>query len=316
MRVLITGSAGFLGRHFVQSHLAEGDQVIGVDDLSAHENPLDIPSDVMDVTEVDDVVEFLRDPGIGSFDLAYHFAAPVGGRIKIEQDPMFNAHSLALDSAFFRWAARGGATRAVYPSSSAVYGRALQASEDSGALQEGMFNPENPNWYAPDEMYGFTKLAGEMLAWKAAAYGLNTLCIRPFSGYGEGQSFDYPVPSIAARALRRENPLTIWGSGSQSRDFIHIDDLLAGTRARLKRPIDGYGSLNLGSGWATTFRTVAEMCAQIVGYSPEIVTDESKPEGVKRRWADTGRMTLYHTAKISLLEGLTRVLEDVKRRLP
>ena len=93
MRVLVTGSAGFLGRHFVRAHLADGDEVHGVDDLSAHpDGPLDVPDDVMDVTEVWDLLEWMKHPlPDDQFDLAYHFAAPVGGRVKIEGDPLFNA---------------------------------------------------------------------------------------------------------------------------------------------------------------------------------------------------------------------------------
>lgn len=312
MKVLVTGGAGFLGRHFVRAHLAANDQVTSVDDFSGvdlHE----VPEDVLGVTDQWDIIEWLRDAGDG-YDLAYHFAAPVGGRVKIEGDPLFNAHSLAIDEAFFRYAI-DHIDRAVYPSSSAVYGWSLQKDAAAGALAEDQFSPADAEWPAPDEMYGFTKLAGEMLAWKAAPYGVNTLCIRPFSGYGEGQSFDYPVPSIAARALRREDPLTIWGSGRQSRDFIHVSDLVGGTLARLDYPLKGYDALNLGNGVAVSFQMVAEMFAELVGYEPKIVTDESKPEGVKRRYAATGRMSLYYAPKVALREGLARVLADVEKRI-
>ena len=313
MRVLVTGSAGFLGRHFVRAHLADGDEVLGIDDLSAT-GPLDAPGDVMRITTVEDVLTTFTGPfNVGDFDLAYHFAAPVGGRVKIEQDPLFNAHSLALDEAFFRWAIKH-AKRVVYPSSSAVYGRSLQG-RDALSLQEGMFHPGNPNWFAPDEMYGFTKLAGEMLAWKAETYGLASLCIRPFSGYGEGQSFDYPVPAIAARALKREDPLIIWGSGDQARDFIHVDDIVTLTRARVAAGFGGYNSMNLGSGRATTFREVAEVLAREVGYEPEIQTDQNKPEGVKRRWAHIARQDFYGATQVRLIDGLRRVLVDVERRI-
>lgn len=311
MNILVTGGAGFLGRHFVSAHLAQGDAVTSVDDMSAHD-PRDVPGEVMDVTDVWDVIEWVHDNDT-DFDLAYHFAAPVGGRLKIDGDPLFNAHSLGIDEAFFRWAITH-TKRVVYPSSSAVYGEALQGQK-AIALPETMFKPEHQNWFAPDQMYGFTKLAGEMLAWKAATYGLDSLCIRPFSGYGEGQSFDYPVPSIAARALRKEDPLIIWGSGDQTRDFIHISDLVEGTLARLNYPLRGYDTLNLGRGEPVSFRTVAEVCAQEVGYAPVIQTDESKPQGVYRRYADITRMNTYYEAKVSLRQGLQRVLADVEQRI-
>lgn len=241
-------------------------------------------------------------------DIAYHFAAPVGGRVKIEGDPLFNADSLRLDSLFFRWAVKR-AKLAVYPSSSAVYGVELQGT-GGGALSEDMFHPSHLRWYAPDEMYGFSKLAGEVLAWKSAGYGLNALCIRPFSGYGEGQSLEYPVPSICQRAIERQDPLTIWGSGSQTRDFIHVDDVVGATIARIEKGVYGYQSMNIGSGHPITFTTVASIAADLCGYTPEIVSDSSKPEGVKSRYAKTAHMRLFYKPTVTLKDGLTRVLED------
>lgn len=324
MRVLVTGGAGFLGRRFAHAHLDAGDTVEVWDDLS---NPESKPY----FRELEKRIGKLSDSWIeqtdvrkrlgsymgGSFDLAYHFAAPVGGRTKIEGDPMYNAESLEIDAAFFRWATAGGCWQIVYPSSSAVYPTILQDTKHSGALQEGdLYFKNGQAWYPPDEMYGFTKLAGEYLAWKAAAYGVNTLCIRPFSGYGEGQSFAYPIPSIAGRVLRRENPLTIWGSGAQTRDFIHVDDIVRLTRKRLGQGVDDYQTLNLGSGVATTFYEIARLMAEIVGYEPVIVSDETKPEGVYRRYADIARQRkVSDEPLISLREGLTRVLADVEQRM-
>lgn len=169
-----------------------------------------------------------------------------------------------------------------------------------------------PEWFAPDEMYGFTKLVGEFLAWKAAPYGLNSLCLRPFSGYGEEQSLEYPVPSIALRAANREDPLTIWGSGEQTRDFIHISDLVGATIARLDAGVEGYVSMNIGSGEATSFRTVAGILADLAGYSPVITSDESKPQGVLNRWSDNQLMLHYYQPRVDLREGLGRVLEYVR----
>jgi GDP-L-fucose synthase len=244
------------------------------------------------------------------FDRAYHFAAPVGGREKIEGDPLFNADSLRLDSSFFRWAIRGTDVT-LYPSSSAVYGTVFQSRGTAVPLDEGFFDPRETHWPAPDEMYGFTKLAGEVLAWKSAAYGLNSLCLRPFSGYGVGQSMEYPVPSICARAKAREDPLLVWGSGMQVRDFVYISDLVAATERRLEAGVDGYQVLNVGSGSGTTFNELARLAAEIVGYEPRIMNDAAKPQGVDSRVATVQRLSRYYRPVVSLREGLTRILESL-----
>ncbi len=307
MKVLVAGGAGFLARHFLKHHLDAGDEVTAVDDLSGNGARWLGGSYWQHTT---DVLDFFTKT-TKTFDVAYHFAAPVGGREKIENDPLYNAHSLALDEGFFRWAV-GKIGTAVYPSSSAVYGVQYQ-EVDGGPLGELLFDPTARGFARPDELYGFTKLAGEVLAEKASRYGLNTLCIRPFSGYGEGQSSDYPVPAICARAVRKEDPLVIWGSGNQTRDFIHVSDIVGATTALLDRGVTGYGAINLGSGVATSFVEVAEIAASIVGYEPNIDTDETKPEGVSARYCDPTRMLAVYQPKVSLREGLTRIIADIQK---
>jgi len=315
--VLVTGAAGFLGRWFVRAHLKRGDFVIGVDDLS---NPHSYWPDELDPLrryQLDAATWFGRGIGLApqdqiglvKWDIVYHFAAPVGGRLKIEYDPLFNANSLALDSLFFRWAVERAAI-AVYPSSSAVYGVALQ--EGSGQLlREGDFNPEDASWMAPDEIYGLTKLVGEYLAWKSAKYGLNTLCIRPFSGYGPEQSLEYPIPSILKRAKNREDPLVVWGTGEQRRDFIYVEDLVNATLARLDAGVRGYRAMNIGTGKGVSFRQIAQAAAKIAGYSPQIQVDLSKPAGVSSRYGSPALMHRFYTPSVSLEEGLARVMEGL-----
>ena len=306
MRCLITGAAGFLGRHFTTHHVEAGDDVVAVDNFSsgrAQWAPGRYEKSYLDAAQ------FFAHEG-STYDLAYHFAAPVGGREKIEGDPLYNADSLRLDAAFFRWA-HGKVGTAIYPSSSAVYGIDLQEGAGT-ALREVAFDPGQRMWLAPDEMYGFTKMAGEVLAAKAARYGLRTLVLRPFSGYGEGQPMDYPVPAICHRALLRQNPLVVWGSGYQSRDFVHVSDIVGATQAALdKVPESGVLALNIGSGVPITFVEIAKMAARIVGYDPRIETDASKPEGVHARYADIRRLSRIYTPQVSLPEGLARVIKSL-----
>lgn len=302
--VLVTGGAGFLGRHFIKHHLALGDEVTAVDNLSGTGSEW-LPGDYERI-ESDAGITFAL---LGKFDLAYHFAAPVGGREKIEGDPLYNADSLRLDSLFFRYAV-GRVGMAVYPSSSAVYGRTLQEGRGR-LLNEEMYSPDSPIWGAPDEMYGFTKMAGEMLAFTAARYGVNTLCIRPFSGYGEGQAEDYPIPAILGRAKRQEDPLKVWGSGQQRRDFIHVDDIVGATVARISAGLRGYSAMNISNGSPLSFIDVAQLASSIVGYTPVIEGVSDKPVGVDSRYGDPTVMSSYYTPKIGLREGLVRVLDAV-----
>lgn len=306
MRVLITGSSGFVGSwfldHFLTSRVDKGDDVWFVD-IAPH--PMGIPGDQQDLeswlAEFDERV-----------DVVFHFAAPVGGRMKIEHDPMYNADAFRLDSAMFRWAA-AHANTVVYPSSSAIYPISLQGQFGNMLLEESYISPKHPNWSAPDELYGFTKLAGEFMAWKAAeSTGLNTLAIRPFSGYGPSQSPDYPVPSILARAKRHEDPLIVWGSGAQTRDFVYVTDIVGATMARLEAGVSGYEAMNISSGAGTSFRQIAQNAAQIAGYQPEIVTDAGKPSGVMHRRGSNQRMLRYYRPQVDLLSGLRLTFDSIE----
>jgi GDP-L-fucose synthase len=302
VKVLVTGSSGFLGSWFLDHFIRQdGHDVWGVDIVP---HPAGLPMDVQDMED------WLRDFE-EDVDLAIHLAAPVGGRMKIEFDPMYNADAFRLDSVFFRWATKH-AKVAVYPSSSAIYPVDLQG-RGAALLNEDHISPRHSYWGAPDELYGFSKLAGEYMAWKAAEkHGLNVLCIRPFSGYGPGQSMDYPVPSILQRAINREDPLTVWGGG-QTRDFVYVSDIVKATMSRLAAGVSGYEVMNIASGIGVTFEQIAELAAGLVGYRPEIVTDPSKPVGVLHRHGDPARMQRHHRLEVALVDGLRYAVESMQR---
>lgn len=301
MKVLITGASGFLGSWFLNHFIRDGNTDVWSVDLRPH--PTGIPVDQQDMVEW--LADFEED-----VDLALHFAAPVGGRMKIEHDPMYNADAFRLDSAFFRWAVNHAKT-VVYPSSSAIYPTSLQGAHQPMLLNEGFINAKNPNWSAPDELYGFSKLAGELMAWKAEKYGLNTLCIRPFSGYGPGQSLDYPIPAILSRAIAKQDPLVVWG-GEQTRDFIYVTDIVDATMARLEAGVNGYETMNISSGHGVTFGEIAINAAQIVGYEPGIIHDKAMPTGVMHRRGDNQRMQRYHRLTVPLLQGLRYTVEALQ----
>jgi nucleoside-diphosphate-sugar epimerase len=170
-------------------------------------------------------------------------------------------------------------------------------------------------WGVPDQSYGFAKLAGEYLAHKAVDdYQCNVVIYRPFGGYGEGQSYVYPFPAIIRRVVNREQPIVVWGSGEQIRDFIHIDDIVeAVLKTYDKLPVGSV--LNLGTGRGTSFRELAQTALLLAGDTAVVKNDATKPEGVFARVADVAKMSQWYVPRISLETGIHRMLKHLREAL-
>jgi nucleoside-diphosphate-sugar epimerase len=168
----------------------------------------------------------------------------------------------------------------------------------------------------PDMTYGWSKLTGEYLSHLAATrYGMSVACVRPFSGYGEDQDLSYPVPAIAFRVARGDDPVAVWGTGEQGRDFVHIEDCITAMILAADRIHDGSG-INIGTGRLTTFLQVAELFLKLEGRRAKIQPQIGKPVGVQSRYADPSEMqrVLEWKPSISLEEGFGRVLEAAHKR--
>ena len=330
--VLVTGGAGFLGRHLVQSLLKDGHEVWIIDNLFTGKHPdtwladyskkdqdgwvrYDGPKGERVLFMEKDIVELLRreidSPGAAHFphfDEVYHLAAIVGGRaVLIEQDPMLVAQNHVIDALFFQWAVKNVTKidRALYVSSSVAYPKNLQNQGSAQTLKEEHLVFEDSGEIGlPESIYGWIKLAGEYLAVVAARkYGLKVCCVRPFNGYGDDQDLSYPIPSIAARAAARENPLTVWGSGNQSRDFIYVDDFVSALRTVIQNVEDG-SAVNIGSGVNTSFKEVAALLAKLEGYTPEVKGLTEKVEGSFALRSDVSRLKSFGwEQKVPLEEG-------------
>lgn len=310
MRILISGAGGFLGSKFVEKLDKPENSIMAVDNM---QSPYAIrPPMTYGQFFREDIREYIRYRIWKPFDVMYHFAAPVGGREKIEGDPMFNAESINIDNAVIRWAAQGNVKLLVYPSSSAVYPVGLQTKYVSQRLAEHDFKPWDATWMQPDEMYGFTKMVGEITAFRASQVSdLKVYAIRPFSGYGEGQSLEYPFPSLMQRIARGDDPVDVWGDGSQVRDFIHVDDIVDHV-VNHAPDFNGfnYAMENLGSGEGTSFNELIQRAAKIAGYQPIIRAHTDKPVGVHYR-VSQDRIP----QNVSLDEGIARMLSYERKRL-
>ncbi len=340
---LISGGCGFVGRNMVNRlYQNTTDRILFVDNLSVGKHPsewLDIPlKDTIKGMEIygDDkrlmflkedfratLSNFITNPNylddhygikVDKFADVFHFAAIVGGRAMIDGDPIQVALDLSIDAEFFYWISRHKPDRVLYPSSSAAYPISLQTKSNTIQLKESDIDFDSMG--QPDMTYGWTKLTGEFLAKITAEhYGVKITCIRPFSGYGEDQDYSYPTPAIARRAVFKEAPFEVWGSGHQGRDFVHIDDVLDCIEVAMDHIHDG-SAINIGQGVLTSFRDLIQIFCEFAGYDPEIKPLLDKPVGVHSRYCDMTwvKEHLGWEPKISIKEGMKRVYDAVMER--
>lgn len=285
MDVLITGSEGFVGKYFRDSF--DGHNVTGID--------IKTGTDCRDFFKREDK----------QYDLVIHLAAIVGGRESIEGRPMAVADNLSIDSEFFQWCLKTNPKKIVYFSSSAAYPTELQHADFEGrTLKEYDINLR-AMFSAPDMTYGWSKMTGEYLA----QFVPNVHIFRPFSGYAWDQDTNYPFPMYVERALRKDDPFEVWGPGTQTRDFIHMKDVVEAVMVAVNEGITG--PINLGTGRSTSFIELAEMCMDAVGYKGEIVTRPDKPVGCMHRVSDNTKLLEFYTPKITLEEGIAEAVKEL-----
>jgi nucleoside-diphosphate-sugar epimerase len=319
-KILITGGAGFVGRHFVRHFLEKGDEVHAIDCVAPMTGGID-PADGWPLFEPrdfsgfkfwrEDCRDFFQRVQDSEYDYALHLAAMVGGRAMIENKPIAVADDLSIDAEYWQWAVLAKPAKTLCFSSSAAYPIKFQREKDYVLLREDMIAFDE-DIGMPDMSYGWAKLTCEYLARLAyEKHGLRSVCYRPFSGYGEDQDDSYPFPSICKRALAHQGAsvLDVWGSGKQMRDFIHVDDCVAGVIATMDKVDDG-DAVNLSTGIYTSFIEFAGTAARLCGYSPEVRGMSDQPAGVHARGGDTAKqLALGFQHTVDFATGIKRALD-------
>jgi GDP-L-fucose synthase len=321
MKILITGGAGFVGRWFTIDLLKRDHDVTVVDNLVEGGGGVDPykhvwfagdPTKYENFNWINGDCRAFFESNEADWDLVIHLAAVIGGRLTIELNPLAVTEDLEIDSLFWRWVSRVKPRNVVHFSSSAAYPVQLQTRDKEHALIESDLNLENLQGI-PDLTYGWAKLTSEYVSRVVASQsGVKVATYRPFSGYGEDQDLSYPFTSIAKRAvdLKRSGGETfqIWGSGLQSRDFIHISDVVRIVLETFPK-VSWDKPMNLGTGIGTSFVTLAKVALGILDISAEIINEPNKPEGVFYRVADVSMMRdLNVEAKITVEAGLARCI--------
>jgi GDP-L-fucose synthase len=324
-RILITGGAGFVGRHFVRRFLEAGDEVYVVDSVVPDTGgiapetgwPLFEPRDFKNFHfQREDCRDWFKRHETEPFDYAFHLAAMVGGRMMIEHNPLAVAQDLSIDAEYWAWAVKARPAKTICFSSSAAYPIKFQRAQGYRLLREDMIEIGG-DVGMPDMSYGWAKLTHEYLARLAyEKHGLKSVAYRPFSGYGEDQDLHYPFPSICKRALecKGQASLSVWGTGDQMRDFIHIEDCVDGVLLTMDK-IDNGDALNLSTGILTSFKAFAKQAAELCGYTPEVTGTSNRPEGVFARGGDTAKQKQFgFEYKVAFRAGIQRALDYFGRQ--
>ena len=243
-------------------------------------------------------------------------AAKVGG-IGANQDAPaeFIRDNVAIQTNLIHESWSAGVERLLFLASSCIYPKFAEQPMAEEVLLTGALEPTN-------EPYAVAKISGLKLCESyRKQYGVDYRSVIPTNLYGPGDAFSFQtshvVPALLRRfhaaAIEKLETVSIWGSGSPRREFLHVDDMAAGCLAVLDCERDRYeqatgpnlNHLNLGTSTDITISELAAMIAEITGFEGEVLYDTRKPDGTPRKLLDVSRINkLGWTAQIGLREGL------------
>jgi len=307
-RVLVTGAAGFIGSHLVEALTRRGDEVVGIDNFDAfypramkernlremgqlpgfqfHEQDmLDVPALCARLTPDTVLV---------------HLAAKAGVRPSLADPVGYARVNVTGTASVLEAARRAGVSRIVLGSSSSVYGDATPAPfrEDAPAAE-------------PVSVYAATKRAAELLLRSVAPiYGFRSVALRFFTVYGPRQRPDLAIHSFARRMVEGE-PITLFGDGTQARDYTYCDDIVAGVNAALDwtttAPI-GMETFNLGGNRAIPTGDMVSEISRALGIEPKLQWAPMQPGDVQRTAADLtkSRAVLGYAPRTPFPEGIRK----------
>lgn len=304
-RILVTGGAGFIGSHIVDRLLKEGFEVTVIDDLSTgrRENLVHnlgrkdlhlIKGDIRDKSLVKRVIE--------DVDAVFHEAALVSVPRSIENPLLTNEINVSGTLNLLKACVDANVKRFVYASSTAVYGdcKTLPIHEN--------LRPQ------PISPYAVSKLAAEnYVKIYHRVYSLNTVCLRYFNVYGPRQTHSpySGVITIFINNLLKNEPPVIYGDGKQTRDFIHVQDVVEANMLGLTKSAAVGEILNVATGTRTTINQLAAMLQQILKTSLKPVYANPRPGDIKHSFADIAKAKklLGYSPKTSLQKGLTQLVK-------
>jgi nucleoside-diphosphate-sugar epimerase len=308
-KVLVTGGGGFIGSNLVHALLERGDAVRVLDNFATgnRRNLADIASEI-EVVE-GDLRSYERvHTAVRGMDIVFHQGA-LGSVPRSVQDPLTSTAVNVEGTLNVLLAARDeGVSRVVAASSSSVYG-------DGGTFPR--VETQAPNPISP---YAVAKLAAERFCVSFfRVYGLETVALRYFNVFGPRQD---PTSQYAAvvplfvRAIEEGRPITVYGSGEQSRDFTYVANVVAANIQAAEAEGAGGSVLNIAAGGSETVNTLAETIGRLLGLEVERAHEPSRPGDVEQSWADIGlaRGLIGFEPHVGFEEGLRLTIDSLTNR--
>ncbi len=301
MKALVTGVAGFIGSTLAERLCRDGADVVGIDSFTDY-YPRPIKERNLSRLLAHSRFRFVES-SLQSAELpslladrthVFHLAAQAGVRKSWGRDfSVYIENNVAATQILLEACTKHTLQRVVYASSSSVYGDNVAMPMREDALPQ----PVSP--------YGVTKLAAEQLCYLYHAnYGLPTVSLRYFTVYGPRQRPDMGFHRFL-RATLRDEPITLYGDGEQTRDFTFVADAVSATIAAGTRGIPGR-VYNIGGGSRVSINDVLEMIGRVAGRRPRIIIDPVQKGDMRHTYADTSlaRMDLAFKPTVTLEDGL------------
>jgi len=331
---LVTGGTGFIGSNLVDALLTRGLDVVVADQLIAPNTSPSVWKRRMDryyeickkhgaeanleIIDLSTERERLKHILIkNDVDTVFMLSAVFGGRGFVDKQQADCSIGFAIDQNTIRACRESGTVERVsYSSSACVYPPSL--NKPGYLLKESDVLSTGEGFSSSDNLYGFQKIMTEMtLKVFSEEHGLKTSSCRYLTVYGAGEfPTTHAISMLCERALRREDPFIVWGSGEQERGFTYVTDIVEGQILAAEKITDGT-AVNLGWEKRYKIKDVVAMILEIVDYKPKTVYDKSKPEGPLSRALDISlaRKLLGWEPRIDLQEGLETTINWMRREI-
>lgn len=308
MKALVTGGAGFIGSNVTKLLLEEGYDVRIIDNLSSgYIENINVNRKIGNIDFINGDINNPSDANEATkgVDVVFHLAASVGRQRSLDNPQLDSQTNLIGTVNVLEGMRKNGVHRIVYSSSAAMFGELITSTIDEN-------HPQNA-----DSPYGVSKLAAEkMILAYSGIYDITGVCLRYFNIYGVNQRYDLygNVIPIFAKRIYSGEPIVIYGDGSQTRDFVNVEDV---ARANLlaSASLRGTDVYNLGSGESVTIKYLAETMQMIAGINVGIEYAPERPADVKHCKANAQKANsiLGFRAEVPLVEGLETYMDWYKR---